>query len=305
MEEKIVNDTVSWARALAEERGRNADWAAQAVRESASITADEAVEKQVVDLKAVDLSDLLEKIHGRTVLVLRGEKKLRTKGARIERVEMWWGERLLALISHPQVAFLLLIFGFYGVLYELYSPGWGIPGTVGLICLLLGLFGLSVLPVNYLGLGLIAVALGLFVAEAFVASYGLLTLAGVVCMILGGLMLIESPTGFIGLTWGVVVAVALATAAIVVLLVGAIVRAHRREVLTGEESWVGRDVQAKTEFVFQDGQYSGKVYLDGEWWQAKSSAPLKPGDTCRILRREGLTLIVEPRQPGDSPAASR
>ncbi len=295
MEEKIVNDTVSWARALAEERGRNADWAAQAVRESASITVDEAVEKQVVDLKAVDINELLEKIDGRVVRLPQGEKKLRTKGARIERIEMWWGERLLALISHPQVAFLLLIFGFYGILYELYSPGWGIPGTVGLICLLLGFFGLSVLPVNYLGLGLIAVALGLFVAEAFVASFGLLTLAGVVCMILGGLMLIESPTGFIGLTWGVVVAVALATAAIVVLLVGAIIKAHRREVLTGDESWIGREAQAKTDFVFQNGQYSGKVYLEGEWWQAKSSAPIKQGETCRILRREGLTLIVEPR----------
>ena len=306
MEEKIVNDTVSWARALAEERGRNADWAAEAVRESASITVDEALEKQVVDLKAVDLSDLLEKIDGRIVQLPRGEKKLRTKGARIERVEMWWGERILTLISHPQVAFLLLIFGFYGILYELYSPGWGIPGTVGLICLLLGFFGLSVLPVNYLGLGLIAVALGLFVAEAFVASFGLLTLAGVICMILGGLMLIESPTGFIGLTWGVVVAVALATAAIVVLLVGAIIKAHRREVLTGDESWIGREAQAKTDFVFQDGQYSGKVYLEGEWWQAKSSAPIKQGETCRILRREGLTLIVEPRvsQGGESPAAA-
>jgi membrane-bound ClpP family serine protease len=306
MEEKIVNDTVSWARALAEERGRNADWAAEAVRQSASITVDEALQKQVVDLKAVDLSDLLEKIDGRIVRLPTGEKTLRTKGARIERVEMWWGERVLALISHPQVAFLLLIFGFYGILYELYSPGWGIPGTVGLICLLLGFFGLSVLPVNYLGLGLIAIALGLFVAEAFVASFGLLTLAGVICMILGGLMLIESPTGFIGLTWGVVVAVALATAAIVVLLVGAIIKAHRREVLTGDESWIGREAQAKTDFVFQDGQYSGKVYLEGEWWQARSSAPIKQGETCRILRREGLTLIVEPRvsHGGESPATA-
>jgi membrane-bound serine protease (ClpP class) len=296
MEEKIINDTVSWARALAQERGRNADWIAKAVTESASITAEEAAENRVIDFVARDFTDLLEQLDGRTVKLLQGEKTLRTKGARVEKIEMWWGERLLTLVSHPQVAFLLLIFGFYGVLYELYSPGWGLPGTIGLICLLLGFFGLSVLPVNYLGLGLIAIALGLFVAEAMVASYGLLTLAGVVCMVLGGLMLIESPVGFVGMTLGVVLAVALATAFVTVLLVGAIIRAHRRQVLTGDESLAGREVQAKTDFQFQDGQYVGKVLHEGEWWQARSSAPIKQGETCRILRRDGLTLVVEPRQ---------
>lgn len=294
MEEKVINDTVSWAQALARQRGRNADWAAKAVRESISVTADEAVANGVVDLVATDFDELLRLLDGRTVKLPQGEKVLRTKGARVETIEMWWGERLLSVISHPEVAFLLLIFGVYGIMYELFSPGWGVPGTVGVICLLLGLFGLSVLPVNYLGLALLLLAISLFVAEAFVTSFGLLTLAGVICMILGGLMLIESPPGFVDISVQVVVAVSVATALVVVLIVGAAIRAHRHRVLTGDESLQGRVVHAKTDFRFEDGHYVGKVFLDGEWWEAHSTAPVSQGESCRILRREGLTLWVEP-----------
>jgi len=303
MEEKIVNDTVSWAQALAEERGRNAEWIVRAVRESVSITDREAVELKVVDLQASDLNDLLEKLDGRLVQLPQGPYTLRTKGATLEQISMWWGERLLSLLSHPQVALILLIFGFYGVLFELYSPGWGVPGTVGLICLLLGLYGLSVLPVNYLGLGLIVVAFGLFVGELFVASYGLLTLAGVACMILGGLMLIESPTEFSGVSLNLIVPIAFATGAIVFLLMLGVLRSHRGRVQTGDEDIAGQVVEAKTDFTFQEGQYVGKVLVHGEWWQASSDQPIRQGTMCSVLRRDGLTLCVQPKT--DSAEVSR
>ncbi|MDW8079578.1 MAG: nodulation protein NfeD [Thermoguttaceae bacterium] len=294
MEEKIVNDTVSWAQALAKQRGRNADWIAKAVRESSSITAEEAAANGVVDFLAEDFSQLLEKLEGRTVKLLQGEKTLRVRGAVVEKIEMWWGERILSIVSHPQVAFLLLLFGIYGVLYELFSPGWGVPGTVGVICLLLGLFGLSVLPVNYLGLALLVVAVGLFIAEAFVPSFGLLALAGVICMTLGALMLIDSPPGFTDIPLPLVLAVSLATAVIFLFIVGATVRAHRRQVLTGDESLAGRVAQAKTEFKFENGRYEGKVLFEGEWWKAYSKTPVAEGETCRIIFRDGLALWVEP-----------
>ncbi len=305
LEEKIINDTVSWAQALAQQRGRNAEWIAQAVRESVSVTAQQAVGNNVVDLLAKDFDELLERLDGRVVKLPQGEKILRTKGARVEKIEMWWGERILSIISHPEVAFLLLIFGIYGVMYELFSPGWGVPGTVGVICLLLGFFGLSVLPVNYLGLALIVVAISLFIAEAYVTSFGLLTLAGVTCMIFGGLMLIESPPGFTDVSVQLVVGVTLATALVMILIIGAAIRAHRHRVLTGDESLVGRVVQAKTDFRFQDGHYVGKVFLDGEWWEARSSVGVGEGESCRIVRRDGLSLWVEPAStPETRPPAS-
>jgi len=168
MEEKIVNDTVAWARSLAELRGRNADWAARAVKESLSAPASEALKEGAVDLVADDLNDLLARLDGREVTLPDGVMRLRTAGAEVRTLEMWWGERILAVLTNPNVAFLLLIFGFYGILFELYTPGWGVAGTLGVVCLLLGFFALAVLPISYVGLALLAVALALFVAEVFV-----------------------------------------------------------------------------------------------------------------------------------------
>lgn len=294
MEDKIVNDMEAWVRALARQRNRNAEWAAKAVRESVSITAAEALEQNVVDLVAADLGQLLTAIDGRQVQLASGPKQLRTQNVTLKEVPLWWGEKVLALLSEPNVAFLLMIFGFYGIYFELYTPGWGIPGTVGLICLLLGLFGLSVLPVNYLGLGLIFVAVGLFMAEAFVHSFGVLTLAGIACMILGGLMLVDSPAGFSRVSLGVVVPVALATAAIIVLLVAGIVRVHSRRATTGEEAMKDACARARSAFQLQDGVYRGKVFVHGEWWNAASQVPLSAGQSCRIVSVEGMTLHVEP-----------
>lgn len=292
MEEKILNDTVAWARALAQRRGRNADWAADAVRKSVSITAEEAKEKGVVEVVASDLDALLADLDGREVQLAAETKTLRTAGARIERVPMWWGERLLSVIAQPNVAFLLMMFGFYGILFEFYNPGWGVSGTLGVVCILLGLFGLAVLPVNYLGLALIFCALALFTAEVFVTSFGALTAAGVACMILGGAMLIDSPSGFARISWTVLLPVAAATAAVTLLLVSGIVRTHRAPVQTGGEGLVGQTARAAGNFDASDGRYRGTVLIHGERWRAESPEPLKEGQSCRVEDREGLTLIV-------------
>ena len=299
MEEKIVNDTQAWARALADLRGRNAQWAEQAVAESSSITADEALEQGVIDLIASDLKELLQKLDGQEVTLAGGHLvQLRTESAQLRTIEMWWGESLLSVISNPNVAFLLLMIGFYGVILEFYSPGWGVAGTLGAICLLLGFFGLSVLPVNYAGLALITVGLALLVAEAFFVSFGALTAGGIVCLVLGGLMLVDSPTGFMRLSLGVVAPLSLATAAITVFLMGSVVRAHRHRVVTGGEGMIGDAAIACEDFTPQDGQYIGKVRSHGELWKAVSAAAVPSDAPLRVTGRERLTLIVASEEEG-------
>lgn len=304
MEIKSVEDTVAWARSLAELRGRNAEWAARAVRESISVPASEAVKEQAVDLLADDLDDLLSKIDGREVKLLRGDVRLRTANAEVQTLEMWWGERALALLTNPNVAFLLMIFGFYGVLFELYSPGWGVAGTLGIVCLLLAFLALAVLPINYVGLALVAVALGMFVAEAFVTSFGALTVAGVVCLVLGGTMLVDSPAGFERVSLAVVAPVALATALVTVFLVGSIVRAHRRRVQTGGDELVGMAAVAAEDFVAEGEHFAGLAQVRGELWRAVSPTPVTAGQSLAIEGRQGLTLLVQPPEPAASAVLS-
>lgn len=299
MEDKIVNDTVAWARAMAELRGRNADWAARAVKESISAPASEALKENAVDLIAEDINDLLGKIDGREISLIDSKLKLQVAGADVRAHEMWWGERVLALLANPTIAFLLLIFGFYGILFELYTPGWGVGGTVGVICLILGFFALSVLPINYVGLALIAIALTMFVAEAFVPSYGFLTLGGVICLILGGVMLVDSPAGFMRISLWMLVPVALATAAITVFLVGSIVKSQRTPVRTGSEAMDQAEATADEDFVAEGSRYRGRVLTHGELWSAVSDVPVRAGDALQVSRRDGLTLYV---QPAEQPA---
>lgn len=300
MDDKIVNDTAAWARSLAELRGRNVDWSARAVRESVSASASEAVRDGVADLMANDLGDLLQKIDGRRIKLAEREATLHTAGAEVRPQEMWWGERFLAAIANPTLALLLLIFGFYGVLFELYTPGWRVPGTVGAVCLVLGFFALAVLPVNFVGVALIGIALALFVAEAFVTSYGLLTLGGLVCLITGGLMLVDSPAGFLRVSLWVLIPIALATAAITIFLVGGVIKASRIPVQTGSESMPGTAAVADTDFIIAGERYSGTVRTHGELWTAFSPAPLSAGDGVEVLSREGLTLLVRPVKPQPS-----
>jgi membrane-bound serine protease (ClpP class) len=297
MEEKIVKDTKAWARGLAKLRNRNAEWAEQAVEKSESIIASEAVELHVVDLIAADLTSLLKQIDGREITLQTGTAnehtvRLRTMDAEIVTVEQWWGEKLLGVISNPNVALLLMMFGVYGILHELFSPGWGVSGTLGVISLVLAFFGLSVLPINYAGLALVIVALALFAAEPFFASYGVLAIGGIVCLILGGTMLVDSPTGFMKVSLSVLIPVAVATALIVVFLVSQIFKAQRSRVRTGSESMQGSAAEASNNFLPEGDYYRGRVRVRGEWWNARSASPVAAGETVRIDKCQGLMLLV-------------
>jgi membrane-bound serine protease (ClpP class) len=305
IEDKALRDTAAWARALAELRGRNADWSARAVVESASATATEAAEIGVIDVVADDLTALLHRLDGRNVTVAHRTVTLQLANAEIEMIEMWWRDRLLSTLANPNLAFLLLMFGFYGILLELYTPGWGVGGTVGIICLVLAFFALAVLPVNHVGLALTAIGLALFVAEAFVTSYGFLTLGGVLSVTLGGLMLVDSPIGFLRVSPLVVVPVALATAAITVFLLGQVIKAHRHRAVTGTEGLVHERGVVDDAFKPQNGSYVGVVRVHGELWRAVCPVPLTAGEDVAIEKREGLTLHVRPaveRRADESPA---
>jgi membrane-bound serine protease (ClpP class) len=296
MEQKILNDTVARARAIAEYRGRNAEWAAAAVAENRVDIAKDALAKGVVDIVAKDVNDLLEQIDGRSVTVKRGgieqTVQLHTKASQIRTLEMWWGEKVLAVISNPNVAMLLLMFGVYGILYELYSPGWGVSGTLGVVSLVLAFFGLSVLPINYAGLALVAVALCLFAAEAFVTSYGALTVSGIVCLILGGTMLVDTPHEFLRVSQSVLIPIAVATGLIVAFLLSSVVKAQRSRVLTGGEGLIGLHGTAPDKFSPRDDHYEGQVFVRGEIWRAVSAEPIASGQAIEVDKRQGLTLTV-------------
>jgi membrane-bound serine protease (ClpP class) len=297
-EDKALSDTAAWARALAELRGRNAEWAARAVVESASATATEAVDLGIVDMVATDLTDLLHRLDGREVTLAHAKIRLVLTDAEVETIRMSWRDRLLSAIANPNLAFLLLIFGFYGIILELYTPGWGVGGTVGGICLVLAFFALAVLPINYVGLLLISIGLALFVAEAFVTSYGFLSLGGVVSITLGGLMLVDSPVGFLRVSPWVIVPVAMATAAITVFLLGQIVKAHRRGAVTGTEGLLLERAVADEAFTPRDGSYAGVVRVHGELWRATCQTPVDAGQGVTVEGRDGLTLQVRPAGAG-------
>jgi membrane-bound serine protease (ClpP class) len=293
MEDKILNDTIAWARSLAELRGRNADWAERAVRESISATASDAAREGAIDLIAGDINDLLSKIDGREVQLLDRRAKLQTANAEIINLEMWWGERVLSVLANPTLAFLLLLLGFYGILFEFYTPGWGVSGTLGAIFLVLGFFAMAILPVNYVGLALIVIALAMFAAEAFVVSYGLLTVSGAVCLVLGGIMLVESPAGFMQVPYWLLIPVSLAASIISFFLVGSIVKTHHQTPQTGTELTKETAV-ALEKFHSKSGIFHGQVRAHGEIWRATSGTPVAKNEILRIEDREGLTLRVSP-----------
>ncbi len=294
MERKIVNDAVAYLRSLAQLRGRNAEWAEKAVREGATLTAEEAARDKVVDLLAGNLGDLLDRLDGRTVRTADGEHVLATRHARVLEVEPGWKSRLLAIVTDPNIAFILLMIGVYGIIFEFWHPGLAGPGIVGAICLLVGLMALSVLPINLAGLGLLALGIGMMVAEAFTPGIGVLGLGGVVSFILGGLFLFD-PAGAdidFAVAWPVVVGAAVTNALLFVGLLGMILRVRRRKVVTGAEQMIGLEGSVVD---WENGR--GRIRVHGEVWSARAAAPLAPGTPVRVERRDGLTLhVVEPRE---------
>jgi membrane-bound serine protease (ClpP class) len=273
MLEKAENDAAAYIKSLAQKRGRNSEWAEEAVRESVSITEEEALELGVIDIVATNLGSLLETIDGRTVETSSGEIVLKTRGVGTRRIEMNLRMRILNLISDPNIAYILLLLGFYGIFFELTNPGTIFPGVVGAISLILAFYSLQTLPVNYAGLLLIILAIILFVLEIKVASYGLLTIGGALCMIIGSLMLFESTQPFFRLSMKVFLPAVIMTILFFSLTIGLIVKAYRRRT----------DVHKK-----------GQVFVHGEIWNAWSDEPIKAGEKIVVEKVKKLKVKVRP-----------
>ncbi len=289
MARKAVNDAVAYIRGLAKLRGRNADWAEKAVREAASLPSHEALARRVIDVMAADVPDLLRKLEGRRVRVEGRDLTLTLTGVPLERIEPDWRSRLLSVVTDPNVAYLLMLVGIWGLILEFSHPGALVPGTVGGISLLLALYAFQVLPVNYAGLGLILLGIALMAAEAFTPSFGILGLGGGAAFMIGSLILMDTGAApELAVHPALIATLALASLLFFGLLLGFVVRARRR-VVTGREELVGAEGVALEDFT-----RAGRIRVHGEIWNARSPAPVRRGQPVRIRRLDGLTLDVEP-----------
>lgn len=290
MKDKILNDTVAWVRGIANARGRNEAWAVDSVVKSLSSDDQEALKEGVVEFVCSDVSELLQLIDGKRVKLPHQEVVLQTKNAVVKEIPMTKRQSILNVLSNPNIAYILMMLGFYGLLYEITHPGFGVPGIAGVICLVIAFYSLQTLPVNYAGLILIILAIVLFITEAMVASFGLFALGGVIAMFLGSLMLIDSPAYFMRVSLRYILPVVLTTAGLTVFLVSIVVRSHRTKVTTGLEGLVGEIGTAETD-LSQGAE--GTVYVHGEIWNAQTNHALQKGDKVKVKSVQGMMLFVE------------
>lgn len=289
MRKKIESDTAAWLRSLTARRGRNAKLAETTVLEARSFTEEEALKENLIDLIASSETELLQKLDGREITTFAGKKQtLRTAGAVIRDYELTLRQKILRALSNPNIAFIMVILGILGLYVEFSAPGAIFPGVAGAILLLLGLTGLSVLPINWIGAALIVLALGLFVAEAFFTSYGVLGIGGAVALVAGAMLLVEGPPE-LRIAAATAVGVALPFALISVFLMTLVVKAHRSKTDTGAPGLVGATGVARTALA-----PSGQIFVHGEYWAATCSVPVPEGTPVRVLAVEGLRLLVEP-----------
>ena len=285
MERKVMEDAVSFIRSLAERHDRNADWAEDAVRDAVNLTASEALEQNVIEVVARDLTGLLEQIDGMSVVMESGDATLETADLTIERFDPDWRTQVLSLITNPNIAFFLMIIGFYGLVFELASPGSLFPGTIGVIFLLLALFAFQVLPINYAGLALIVVGLALMVGETLMPSFGVLGLGGIIAFVLGSIMLMDAE--YMAISLPLIGGVALVSGGLMLWTLTRFATLRRRPAHTGIEQMIGASAVALEDF-----ETNGHVWLHSERWNAVSDAPVKQGDELRVVRLEGLTVYV-------------
>jgi membrane-bound serine protease (ClpP class) len=286
---KMLNDAVAYIRSLAELNSRNADWAVEAVREAVSLSSSEALKLRVIDVIADDVPDLLRKIDGRRVIVAGKAGRLATADLEVVTVPPDWRVRLLSVITDPNVAYLLLLLGVYGLIFELTNPGAVLPGLIGGISFLVALYSLNLLPVDYAGVALLLLGVVLMVAEAFIGSFGVIGLAGIAAFAIGSIITFRSFAEGFGLSLSVVVAAVIATAGLLILVLGLLLRSRRRRVITGSEAMIG----AEGEAVEWHGE-AGKIRIMGEIWNAHAPCPLQPGARIRVIARKDLVLTVEP-----------
>jgi membrane-bound serine protease (ClpP class) len=299
MERKILEDAVSYIRGLAERFGRNADWAEEAVREGVNIGAREALELNVIEFVAGDLEDLLEQLDGHSVRMAWGEKVLQTSGIEVIRIDPDWRTNLLAVITSPNIAYILMLIGIYGIIFELSNPGSIYPGVIGAISLVLAFYALQVMPVNYAGLALILLGLIFMVAEAFVPSFGILGIGGMIAFITGSIILWDDPD--LNISLPLVVGTALVVAVFSIWVLGRLFRLRKVRPTIGREEMIGMIGEAREDF-----DRSGRVYVHSELWTADTTEPVQAGQKIRVVALEGLRLRVEPA-PDDAgqPAGPR
>lgn len=286
---KAESDAAAYIRGLAQLRGRNVEWAEQAVREAVSLSAAEALKIKVVDYVATDLAHLLKQLHGKKVSASGGERTLDTAAAPQISYEADWRTRFLAVITDPGVALILMMIGVYGLFFEFTNPGLGVPGVLGGICLLLALYAFHLLPVNYAGLALILLGIAFMVAEAFAPSFGVLGIGGVVAFVIGAVILIDTELPGFGIPTALIVAVAATSALLIAAAGGMALKARRRAVVSGAEQLIGSGAAV---LECREGRCWARTH--GELWQISSAAPLAPGQQVRVIGMEGLTLIVTP-----------
>ncbi|OGK76813.1 MAG: hypothetical protein A2X53_11775 [Candidatus Rokubacteria bacterium GWA2_70_23] len=288
MAKKVENDAAAFARTIATERGRNAEWAEKAVRSSVSATEREAVKLRVVDLVAENIPDLLAKVDGRTVKTVRGQVTLRTREAQVKRIEIRFRDRFLALITDPNIAYILMMIGMLGLFFELSNPGVILPGVVGGISLILAFFAFQSLPINWAGLLLILFGVALLIAEIKIVSHGVLSIGGIVAMILGSMMLYDSPETGLRISWYVIIPTVGSTAGLFIFALSYGVRALYGRPTTGAAGMVGETAVARTAL-----DPEGQVFVQGELWRAVAQGgPVAVGEAVQITAVEGLTLHV-------------
>jgi membrane-bound serine protease (ClpP class) len=288
MEAKATNDAAAFIRSLAELRGRNVDWAEKAVRNASSLSASAALKTHVIDIEARDLHDLLEHVQGRIVTVDGRKVKLDSAGLAITEMPPDWRTRMLAAITDPNVAFILMMLGVYGLIFEFMNPGSFLPGTLGAICLLTGLYAFAALPVNYAGLALILLGIGMLIAEAFIFSHGILAIGGVVAFALGASILIDAEAPEFRISWSLIGGFSVASAAFILLIMRTALGARKRRVVTGPEAMIGiRGVVLD----WRDG--AGHVFVRGERWSASGDQQFQEGQAVRVTGISDLTVRVE------------
>jgi membrane-bound serine protease (ClpP class) len=289
---KVVNDAVAYIQSLAALNSRNADWATQAVRSAASLPAAEALSLHVIDVIADDVPDLLRKIDGRTVTVADKPLRLETANLEVVAAPPDWRTRLLALVTNPNVAFILMLIGVYGLIFEFLNPGAVAPGLIGAISLLVALYALAFVPINYAGAALLLFGVALMIAEAHIGAFGALGIGGIAAFVVGALMMFPARAPGSTLSGGVVAGAAIGSAALLLFVLAALLRSRKRPVVTGSEALIGAEGETVS---WQGGE--GRVRVKGEIWLARSDASLATGNRVKIVGRDGLVLRVEDIRP--------
>ena len=288
---KVVKDAEAYVRSLAAKRGRNVEWAAKSVKESASITANDALEKHVIDIVAENMDDLLAKADGKTVETKKGKVTLKLKGKKVVEIEMPFKYRFLSYLSDPNVAYLLMMLGIYGILFEIYSPGAMFPGVVGGISIILALYAFQTIPISFAGVFLILLGVLFFILELKVISHGVLGFAGIISIILGSVMLVDLPKSVLSISWKSILAVAVLSGIFFFGVLSYAIKAQLSKVKTGKEGLIGEVGIARTD-VFA----AGKVFLHGELWNAESDELIREGGKTVVTGVEGLVLIVKKKE---------